>query len=79
MSDPGPCTPRRYDPNVKILPPAAVAAASESPRCSETVRTNFLTSVASRSRTTSLWSGKGWVSSGRGVQNDELVNTKKVW
>jgi hypothetical protein len=54
MSVPGPCTPNRYEPKVKILPPAAFAAASERPRDIDTVRTNFFTRAATRPRTISL-------------------------
>ena len=39
---------------MKILPPAASAAASESPRCSEILRTNFLIKDARRPSTISL-------------------------
>lgn len=37
MSEPGPCTPSRYEPNVNILPPAADAAASDRPRLIDTL------------------------------------------
>lgn len=55
ISEPGPWTPSRYDPKVKILPPAAVAADSERPRAIETLYTNFLTRAATRPRTISLF------------------------
>lgn len=54
ISDPGACTPSRYDPNVKILPPAALAAASERPRSIEILFTNLFTRAATRPRTISL-------------------------
>ena len=54
ISEPGPCTPNRYEPNVKIFPPAALAAASDNPRARETLVTNFLTRAATRPRTISL-------------------------
>lgn len=58
ISELGPCTPKRYEPKVKILPPAALAAASDSPRVKETWYTNFLTSAATRPRTASLRKAK---------------------
>lgn len=58
ISEPGPCTPKRYEPKVKILPPAALAAVSDSPRFRETWYTKFLTSAATRPRTASLRKGQ---------------------
>ena len=55
ISDPGPWTPRRYEPNVKIFPPAALAAVSERPRAIDTLCTNFFTRVATRPNTSSLY------------------------
>lgn len=58
MSDPGPCTPNRYDPKVKIFPPATLAACSDNPLAMETWRTNFFTRAATRPSTISLRTGK---------------------
>ena len=57
ISLPGPCTPNRYDPNVKIFPPAVSAAASERPRANDTVLTKDLTRAARRPSTISLARG----------------------
>lgn len=55
MSEPGPCTPSRYDPKVNIFPPAESAADSDKPLKSATLCTNFLTNWATRPKTISLW------------------------
>ena len=54
MSAPGPCTPNRYDPKVKIFPPAILAACSDNPLAMDTWRTNFFTRAATRPSTISL-------------------------
>lgn len=59
ISDPGPWTPNRYEPKVKILPPASFAADSDKPRSMPTFRTKLLTREAKRPRTISLDKGDG--------------------
>ena len=55
ISDPGPWTPKRYDPKVKIVPPAALAATSDKPRMIETLYTNLRTNSVILPRTNSLY------------------------